>query len=208
MQKRNIILSIVLTIVTCGLYGFYWMYQVTEEVYRQTGERVTASGGKAVLYTFITCSVYFYYWLYKTSGAVGDLREARGLSQDAVAKENYIVTGIVVFLLSLAFDVLRVLLATFVVAFADEMSEEDLANGISVGFQGLAGMFFSLVLLGAYIWLVYRHKKDESPRLLTMVTGIMFAYDIYMPLLMLGFVQKALNDLADLPEEKNLKEMS
>ena len=31
MQRRDPIISLILTIVTCGIYGLYWVYKMTNE---------------------------------------------------------------------------------------------------------------------------------------------------------------------------------
>lgn len=32
MKERNIVTQIILTVVTCGLYGLYWSYMVAKEI--------------------------------------------------------------------------------------------------------------------------------------------------------------------------------
>ena len=59
IQKRDIALSIVLTIFTCGLYNLYWMYKLTNEVHALSGKPRTPDGGTVVLYTVLTCYTYF-----------------------------------------------------------------------------------------------------------------------------------------------------
>ena len=36
MEKRNIAVSIILTIVTCGIYGIYWFIMLTDETNKFT----------------------------------------------------------------------------------------------------------------------------------------------------------------------------
>ena len=38
IQKRDIALSIILTVVTCGIYGLYWMYKRTDEIHALSGK--------------------------------------------------------------------------------------------------------------------------------------------------------------------------
>ena len=63
IEKRDVALSVILTFITCGLYGLYWMYKLTEEVHALSGKPRTPDGGTVVLYTILTCSFYFYYCL-------------------------------------------------------------------------------------------------------------------------------------------------
>ena len=65
IAKRNIALAIVLSIITCGIYGIYWFVVMTNEAAEVSGDNSTASGGLAVVYTIITCGIYSIYWNYK-----------------------------------------------------------------------------------------------------------------------------------------------
>lgn len=64
MKERNIVVSIILTIVTCGIYGIYWFVSLTDEVTAESGESFT-SGVLAFILTIITCNIYGIYWAYK-----------------------------------------------------------------------------------------------------------------------------------------------
>ncbi len=77
-QKRSIPVCILLSIVTCGIYGLYWMVKVTDELNYVTGDRSAASGGMALLFTIITCGIYGLYWAWKCGEKVNGLRAGRG----------------------------------------------------------------------------------------------------------------------------------
>ncbi len=64
ITKRDIVVSIILSIVTCGIYGIYWFVCMNNEANKVSGEN-TPTGGVAVLLTIITCGIYFFYWNYK-----------------------------------------------------------------------------------------------------------------------------------------------
>lgn len=57
MKKRNIALSIIFTLITCGIYGLYWFVCLTDETIRQAGEQKT-TGVMALIFTLITCGIY------------------------------------------------------------------------------------------------------------------------------------------------------
>ena len=66
MEKRNIAVSIILTIVTCGIYGIYWFIMLTDETNKFTDNpQQETSGGVAFLLTLVTCGIYGIYWAYK-----------------------------------------------------------------------------------------------------------------------------------------------
>lgn len=65
MKERNIAVAIVLTIVTCGIYGIYWFIVLTDDTRLASGDQQAPSGGIAFLLTLITCGIYGIYWAYK-----------------------------------------------------------------------------------------------------------------------------------------------
>ena len=78
LQKRSIPLCIVLTIITCGIYGLYWFVKVTDELNYVSGDRGAATGGMSLLFTIITCGIYGLYWAWKSGERVNALRAGRG----------------------------------------------------------------------------------------------------------------------------------
>ena len=66
VQKRNIATCIILTIVTIGIYGLYWVAKITDESkLLAKDENSLPSGGIVVLLTIVTCGIYGFYWAYK-----------------------------------------------------------------------------------------------------------------------------------------------
>ncbi|MCR5837888.1 MAG: DUF4234 domain-containing protein [Lachnospiraceae bacterium] len=94
LKQRNIAVQIILTLVTCGIYGLYWLACLNDDtntLYGSYGKDM--SGGVVVLLTLVTCGIYGLYWMYVTGNKIDSLREQNGLQ-----KENY---GILLLLLSL-----------------------------------------------------------------------------------------------------------
>jgi hypothetical protein len=81
-EKRGIVKAIIFTIVTCGIYGIYWMYKMTDECHEAAGRQTTASGGMACIYTFVTCGIYYFYWLYKMGTTLNEAKHNRGIFVD------------------------------------------------------------------------------------------------------------------------------
>ena len=65
MKERNIAVSIILTLITCGIYGFYWVAVLNDELKHEAKEDSFTSGGMVVLLTIVTCGIYGIYWCYK-----------------------------------------------------------------------------------------------------------------------------------------------
>lgn len=78
MKKRSIGLCIVLSIITCGIYGLYWFVCLTDETNAMANEQNLASGGMALLLTIITCNIYGWYWAYKMGEKVDVIKNQNG----------------------------------------------------------------------------------------------------------------------------------
>ena len=81
IKERNIAVCILLTIVTCGIYGIFWFISLTDDMRVASGDN-SLSGGTAFLLTLLTCGIYGYFWAYKM-GKAGALAKAnRGIPGD------------------------------------------------------------------------------------------------------------------------------
>lgn len=78
MKKRDIALSVILTLVTCGIYGIYWFVVLTDDIAEASGDR-SISGGVAILLTIVTCGIYGYYWAYKMGQNITLAKQNRGI---------------------------------------------------------------------------------------------------------------------------------
>lgn len=65
--NRSLITYIILTILTCGIYGFYFIYKLAKDVNEMCKEDGDKVGGLLVyiLLSYLTCGIYSFYWLYK-----------------------------------------------------------------------------------------------------------------------------------------------
>ena len=64
-EERNIAVAIILTIVTCGIYGLYWFVVISDDVKDYSNDQEMMSGGVALLLTIVTCGIFGFYWAYK-----------------------------------------------------------------------------------------------------------------------------------------------
>jgi len=75
---RDPALTLVLILITCGLYYLYYIYVVSEETQEFLGER-DMSPGVEVLLSVITCGLYNIYWDYKVGKRVAAMCGRVGL---------------------------------------------------------------------------------------------------------------------------------
>ena len=76
--RREPVLFIVFSIITCGLYYLYFIYKVSEEVAEFQG-RSDYSPAVEVLLTIVTCSLWNYYWDYRMGKRLAEMSASVGL---------------------------------------------------------------------------------------------------------------------------------
>ncbi len=80
VKKRNYLMCVLLTILTLGLYGFYWLVQITDTVNELAKPDKKTSGIKSLLFELITCGIYIYFWSWKIGTVLDQERSKAGLS--------------------------------------------------------------------------------------------------------------------------------
>ena len=78
--ETNIAIAVILSIVTCGLYGIYWMIKLNDEINQICGDTHANSGGMVFLFTLITCGIYGLYWMYKMGEKCDQIKGVNGNS--------------------------------------------------------------------------------------------------------------------------------
>ena len=79
MQQKSLPLCIVLSIVTCGIYGIYWFICMTNDSNQLSNQTNAPSGGIAFLLTLVTCNIYGIYWAYKMGEKLDQAKTQRGI---------------------------------------------------------------------------------------------------------------------------------
>ncbi len=95
IQQRNIGLCIVLSIVTIGIYGLYWLYCIVEDVNTLLEAPNATSGGMVVLLSIVTFSIYMMYWMYITGQALDNYIVTKENGQNGSRNVLYLVLAIV-----------------------------------------------------------------------------------------------------------------
>ena len=65
VKEKNIPLCVVLSFLTCGIYGIYWMLELTRDVDTVSQNPTPRNGGMVILLSLVTCGIYTYFWMYK-----------------------------------------------------------------------------------------------------------------------------------------------
>ena len=79
MEKRSVATSIILCIITCGIYMWYWDYKNWDSLYRANGQ--PSKAGTDLLLSLITCGIYYIYMHYKMGKMEGEAFARYGLGQ-------------------------------------------------------------------------------------------------------------------------------
>ena len=62
IEERNIIVYLLLTLVTCGIFGIYWLIVILKDIATTSGEDINP--WMVILLTIITCGIYGIYYSY------------------------------------------------------------------------------------------------------------------------------------------------
>lgn len=124
MQRRELVVTGLLTFITCGLYSFYWQYQTTQELKGVTGKS-DLNPGLELLLSIITCGIFGIYVRYRNAQLVTErMRSLRGAHDD---------NSTLVLVLDLASLVTGI---TFIIAILIEQDElnklAEASSGVSV----------------------------------------------------------------------------
>lgn len=79
IEKRNIATAIILSIITCGIYGIVWFIKLNDEINLVSNHSEDMSGGMAFLLTLVTCGIYSYVWCYKMGEKLDEVAANKGM---------------------------------------------------------------------------------------------------------------------------------
>lgn len=68
-KKINPWMALVLSFLTCGIYGLYWLYQICEAIGQIRGDNKN-DFFKLFCLTIITCGIYGVYWYYQAQKVI------------------------------------------------------------------------------------------------------------------------------------------
>ena len=94
ITSRSIPMAIVLSIITCGIYGIYWLYCLVNDLNTASGRENDTSGGMVILFSIITCGIYSLVWNYSAGAKVGDIQEFDGRPRDGYLGVLYLLLSL------------------------------------------------------------------------------------------------------------------
>lgn len=79
---RSLVMYILLSLITCGIYGWYFLYCMARDVnIACAGDGENTPGlAKLILLSLVTCGIYGYYWYYKLGNRLAANAPRYGMS--------------------------------------------------------------------------------------------------------------------------------
>lgn len=81
MTRRDPVMVLIFTYLTCGIYGLYWQYVTTEELANVSG-RNDLSPAMDLVISLLTCSLYMFYVYYRNAEIIDATLTARGIPHE------------------------------------------------------------------------------------------------------------------------------
>ena len=78
IKQRSVAMVIILTLITCGIYGVFWMYAITEELSHATNDP-NFSGAKALIFILLTCGIYGFFWYYTVGQKIAEMQRQHNM---------------------------------------------------------------------------------------------------------------------------------
>ena len=85
VKERNPVVSILLTIVTCGIYGLYWYCTITDDVDVIAENPNKRNGVVVILLSIVTCGIYTIYWWYQNGQMMEEANKKKGVNGNSSA---------------------------------------------------------------------------------------------------------------------------
>ena len=121
LEKKNIATCVILTFVTCGIYGIYWLYCMISDINTISGDPDSMSPIVVILLSIVTCGIYSVYWFYKA----GALLDQKAIEFGRISENRsslYLSLIIMGYFLPLLIMVVYILLQNSINVIADEQN--------------------------------------------------------------------------------------
>lgn len=76
MKRRSILLALLFSIFTGGIYCIYWFVSITNDTNKLAPKHATMNGVAAFLMIWITGTLYYLYWSLRMGQKAGDIKQS------------------------------------------------------------------------------------------------------------------------------------
>lgn len=74
VKERSPVAVILFSILTCGIYGLYWIYATSQDLQSLDNNHDSTSPGLELVLCIITCGLYTFFWYYKYAKVIYGLQ--------------------------------------------------------------------------------------------------------------------------------------
>ncbi len=78
IQKRDVVKMIILSIVTCGIYGLIWFFNIVSDLNTAVPRDGDKTPGVVLILSIITCGIYALIWAYQSGEKIDALKQKIG----------------------------------------------------------------------------------------------------------------------------------
>lgn len=94
VRERSIPLYLVLSIITCGIFGLYWYVTLVDDLNTAVNQQDDTSGIMVLILTLVTCGIYGLYWMYKAGDKVSLLQQRSSGYSDSNLNILYLIVSL------------------------------------------------------------------------------------------------------------------
>lgn len=81
IQRREFWIVLLLSIVTCGIYYYVYLYQMTRDLNTMAGnDDKHVDPALAVVLSLVTCGIYSYWWYYQMGNRMQNMGRANNIT--------------------------------------------------------------------------------------------------------------------------------
>ena len=80
IENKNILIAVILSIITCGIYELIWYINIVDDVNRVCQDENNQGGGIVILLTLITCGIYGWYYFYNAGKRLANAGTKTGIA--------------------------------------------------------------------------------------------------------------------------------
>lgn len=73
MKKRSVLLALLFSVLTCGIYYIYWFISLTNQSNELAPKNATMGGIAAFFVNILTFGIYQAYWSYRMGQKAGEM---------------------------------------------------------------------------------------------------------------------------------------
>lgn len=89
-EKREPMMVVLFTILTCGIYGWFWIYTTATEIKNALG-RDDINPGMEVVLSIVTCGIYMVYLFYKYPQLMLEMQDRAGRPRNDISMTSLLL---------------------------------------------------------------------------------------------------------------------